>query len=92
LCAVNVNSIINFFEIVINFVLSLGYNVFASSEDFISVSVMNPEYYLETIPVVLPFKELCAIVILVLILSVVVSIIPSIKAGREKPLSILRKV
>ena len=53
---------------------------------------MNPEYYLETIPVVLPFNELCAIVILVLILSVVVSIIPSIKAGREKPLSILRKV
>lgn len=92
LCAVNVNSIINFFEIVINFVLSLGYNIFASSEDFVPVSVMNPEYYLETIPVVLPLKELCAIVILVLILSVVVSIIPSIKAGREKPLSILRKV
>ena len=92
LCAVNVNSIINFFEIVINFVLSLGYNIFASSEGFVPVSVMNPEYYLETIPVVLPLKELCAIVILVLILSVVVSIIPSIKAGREKPLSILRKV
>ncbi len=92
LCAVNVNSIINFFEMIINFVLSLVYNIFASSKDFVPVSVMNPEYYLETIPIVLPFNELCAIVILVLILSVVVSIIPSIKAGREKPLSILRKV
>ena len=53
---------------------------------------MNPEYYLEDIPIVLPFGELCAIVILVLILSVVVSIVPSVKAGKEKPLSILRKI
>ncbi len=92
LCAVNVNSILDFFENVINFVLSLGYNIFADAQNFVPVSVMNPEYYLQDIPIVLPFGELCAIVILVLILSVVVSIIPSVKAGKEKPLSILRKI
>lgn len=92
LCAVNVNSILDFFENVINFVLSLGYNLFANTQGFVPVSVMNPEYYLEDIPIVLPFGELFAIVILVLILSVVVSIIPSVKAGKEKPLSILRKI
>lgn len=92
LCAVNVNIILDFFETVINFVLSLGYNIFANAQNFVPVSVMNPEYYLEDIPIVLPFGELCAIVILVLILSVVVSIVPSVKAGKEKPLSILRKI
>lgn len=92
LCAVNVNAILDFFENVINFVLSLGYNLFADAQNFVPVSVMNPEYYLEDIPIVLPFGELCAIVILVLVLSVVVSIIPSVKAGKEKPLSILRKI
>lgn len=92
LCAVNVNSILDFFENVINFVLSLGYNIFADAQNFVPVSVMNPEYYLQDIPIVLPFGELCAIVILVLILSVVVSIIPSVRAGKEKPLSILRKI
>lgn len=92
LCAVNVNSILTFFENTINFILSLGYNLFADVKNFVPISVMNPEYYLEDIPIVLPFGELCAIVILVLILSVVVSIIPSVKAGKEKPLSILRKI
>ena len=92
LCAVNVNSILNFFENVINFVLSLGYNHFTNSQGFVPVSVMNPEYYLENIPIVLPFGELLAIVILVLVLSIVVSIVPSVKAGKEKPLSLLRKL
>ena len=92
LCAVNVNSILNFFENVINFVLSLGYNLFTNSQGFVPVSVMNPEYYLENIPIVLPFGELLAIVILVLVLSIVVSIVPSVKAGKEKPLSLLRKL
>lgn len=92
LCSVNINAIISFLEKAINFVMLFGYNLFSVGNNFTPVSVLNPEYYLETIPVVLPFTELILICLLVLVLSIIVSIIPSVKAGKEKPLSILRKV
>ncbi|MCR5698486.1 MAG: FtsX-like permease family protein [Treponemataceae bacterium] len=91
LCSVNANSIIAFFEKAINVMILFGMNLTGHGEKFSAVSVLNPEYYLQTIPLVLPFKEIFAISVLVLILSVLVSLVPSIKAGREKPVSIFRK-
>lgn len=91
LCSVNANSIIAFLEKAINVVILFGMNLVGQGEKFSAVSVLNPEYYLQSIPLVLPFGEIFAISVLVLILSVLVSLVPSIKAGREKPVSIFRK-
>ena len=52
---------------------------------------MDPAYYLAEIPVEIPGIQIILIVVAVLILSVLVSYIPARKAGREKPLEILRK-
>ena len=51
---------------------------------------MDSAYYLQEIPVEIPVKELSVIVIAAILLSVVVSIAPSVKAGKEKPLDTLR--
>ena len=52
---------------------------------------MDPAYYLQEIPVNIPFGQLLTICFGTLLLSFVVSVIPSKKAGKEKPLDILRK-
>ena len=53
---------------------------------------MDPAYYLQDIPVNLPFAQVFIICIATVLLALFVSIIPSVKAGKEKPLDILRKV
>lgn len=56
-----------------------------------AVHLMDPAYYLSKIPVEIPGKQIILIIVSVLILSLLVSYLPSRKAGREKPLDILRK-
>ena len=52
---------------------------------------MDPAYYLQEIPVEIPFNQIMLIIAGVLILSILVSYLPAKKAGKEKPLDILRK-
>ena len=66
-------------------------NIFTSLGGGGQVHLMDPAYYLSEIPVEIPGKQIILIAVSVLILSVLVSYIPSRKAGREKPLDILRK-
>ncbi len=53
--------------------------------------LMDPAYYLSEIPVEIPVNQVILIAVAVLLLSLLVSYLPSRKAGREKPLDILRK-
>ena len=91
--SVNINGIIRFIENVINaftrfsFMLTTG-----SASNFEGVHLLDPGYYLQEIPITIPLRELFIIVVGTLALSVVVSIIPAIKAGKEKPLDTLRKM
>lgn len=95
-CALNVNQIISFMETVVNLFAKLWYNLkaFFSFEtmEFVPIYLLDPEFYLDHIPVVLPVKELFLIATVTLILSVIVSAFPSIRAGKEKPIDTLRKV
>lgn len=55
------------------------------------IKLLDPAYYLTKIPVEIPWGAIALIVFGVIILSVLVSYIPARKAGKEKPLDILRK-
>ena len=90
-CALKVNEIIKFCENVVNVIGRFVYIISAGTE-YIPVHLLDPAYYLEEIPVNVPFPELFFIAVLAVSLSAVVSIVPAVHAGREKPLSILRKV
>ena len=78
------NQIVNGLERLVNFFSALGGGG--------PVHLMDPAYYLAEIPVKIPVNQIILIVVSVLFLSLVVSYIPSKKAGKEKPLDILRKV
>lgn len=91
LCAVNINSIITLFENIINIFNKLIYFI-ADKGEYIPISLLDPAYYLETIPVVISGKEIGIIIVGTILLSILVSIIPAKKAGKEKPLDIIRKI
>ncbi len=69
--------------------------VFLDSSDksaILSIHLLDPAYYLEKIPVRLDLRELLVITVGTLILSLLVSVAPAIRAGREKPLESIRKL
>lgn len=93
LAAVNINGIISFMEKLVNicvkFVYLLGNGTSASYTD---IHLLDPAYYLQNIPISVPLNELFIIAAGTMILSLAVSAVPAIKAGREKPLDTLRKM
>ena len=56
-----------------------------------AIKLMDPAYYLQMIPVDLPLSQIMLISIATVVLALIVSVVPSVKAGKEKPLDILRK-
>lgn len=90
-CAVNVNVIMEFLERVVNVFGKILY-IISAGDEYVPISLLDPSFYLETIPVVIPFFELFVIGMGTILLSVIVSVLPAIRAGREKPLHILKKV
>ena len=92
LAAVNANSIVNFIEKIVNICAKIGYLIKGvSASEVRAIKLMDPAYYLQMIPVDLPLSQLMLISIATVVLALIVSIVPSVKAGKEKPLDILRK-
>ncbi len=91
LAAVNVNRILQFFEDLINLLTKFVY-IITEGNSYVPIQLLNPEYYLESIPVIIPFNQLFAVALGTILLSVLVSVIPARNAGKEKPLAVLRKV
>ena len=97
LCAIKANEIIRFFEKIVNIFAYLGYTVrhigvSLPAETFISIKLLDPEFYLTDVPIAVPFAEIFAIAAVTLLLSVIVSLMPARKAACEKPLEGLRKI
>lgn len=92
LLSVNANSLLLFVEKLVNEIVKIAY-IFKGIpfEEINQIHLMDPAYYLQNIPVDLPFGQIFLIVASTLLLSLIVSIIPAVKAGKEKPLDILRK-
>ena len=92
LASVNINALISVVERLVNacgkclYVLLHGDNGM-----YTAIRLLDPAYYLQQIPVTVPFRELLVIVLGTLLLSLLVSALPAVRAGREKPLETLRR-
>ena len=93
LISVNINEIIGAIESFVNFFekLSLAFS-FGDSHEITKFHLLDPAYYLQDIPIEIPIKEIAAVILCTLLLSALVSLIPSVKAGKEKPIDTLRKM
>lgn len=92
LLSVNANGLVNLAEKIVNF-FSKIINVMKGIpvSEISHINLMDPAYYLSEIPVSIPFAEVFGIVLATLVLSLLVSFIPSYKAGKEKPIVLLSK-
>lgn len=93
LAAVNVNALFSLMERILNAANRFWYIIEGAGGDDMpkTVRVLDPEYYLQTIPVTLNVRDLFLIAFATLILSVLVSFLPASRGAREKPLETLRK-
>lgn len=93
LAAVNINRIIAWMEKTVN-VLQLMLNTLLTGEATVAseIHLLDPAYYLQNIPVTIPCTELLVIAVGTLLLSLLASTVPAIRAGREKPIDTLRKM
>ena len=93
LTAVNINEIINFAESIIN----TGYSIIQYiSSPIVALSdknfvVIDTSYYLEEIPIRIDLHDILIISTLSILLSVFAAFIPALRAGKLKPMDILRK-
>lgn len=91
LLSVNINAIIKAAEGAINFALKGLFFLFKGDiMAFRQIHLLDEEYYLKVIPVDIPFGDLFFIGAATLLLSLAVSVIPAIKAGKARPLETLR--
>ncbi len=93
LSAVNFNKIMALAENVVN-ILAKCLHLLTHDDlsDFTQIKLLSEAFYLQNIPLDIPLTELIIITAGTLILSLLVSAIPAIKAGREKPVDTLRKI
>jgi lipoprotein-releasing system permease protein len=56
------------------------------------VRILDPDYYLQTIPIIIDWKMVFTIAVFTLLCSCLASAMPARRAGKLKPLEILRRV
>ena len=78
-----INEILMFLEKLINFFSGL----FRGRE----IRILDPGFYLETIPIIIDWGAVLIIWLFTILCSVIASLIPAAKAGKLKPMVLLRK-
>lgn len=95
LAAIHINEIFAYAEKILNHIQNFFYTFLygtGGTEKPLEIHLLDPAYYLEYIPVKLNLFDLYTIAVSMLILSVVVCLIPAVRAGKEKPIEIMRKL
>jgi lipoprotein-releasing system permease protein len=92
--ALNVNSLIRGLETALNAGARL-FSILAAPVARLPapppLRIFNSEFYLEQIPIHLHFGELCVVGAATLLLAVLAAYLPARKAGRTRPLEVLRR-
>ena len=83
LIGVNINVLIRSLEKMLSFISGL----FDGEE----VKILDPGFYLETIPIIVDIKAVFLIGFFTILCSVLASWIPAVRAGKLKPMELLRK-
>ena len=95
LAAIHINEIFAYAEKILNYIQNFFYTFVYGTGGTgkpLEIHLLDPAYYLEYIPVKLNLFDLYTIAVSMLILSVVVCLIPAVRAGKEKPIEIMRKL
>ncbi|MFO8063518.1 MAG: ABC transporter permease [Spirochaetota bacterium] len=91
--AVNINGLLTGIEVIINRIQGGVYVLLSPIFDNIpqSLNVFHTEFYLETIPVIVHPQQLLLVAGLTTVLSTVAAVVPARRAGRIRPLEVMRR-
>jgi lipoprotein-releasing system permease protein len=94
LAAVNINPILALIERMTN---CFGFAVYSlshlgTSTPYVGIRLLDPAYYLQDVDVSISAGQATGVACMTLALSLLASLIPAMRAGRERPLDTLRKV
>lgn len=93
LCAVNFDKILAWIERLLTFVArAITMLLGGDASQVRELHILDPAFYLQNIPLDIPLAQLAIICCGTLVLSLLVSAIPAMKAGKEKPIESLRKL
>jgi lipoprotein-releasing system permease protein len=94
LVAVNINEVFKIVDLLINGTIWIFDKVIApfytieKKADFV---ILNPQFYLEKIPIKISITELLFVAVITISLSVLSAVIPARNAGNIRPIEIIRK-
>ena len=99
LLAVNINEFMKFVELLINQAVGIFSRIFEYvlftgnklSGGIMPVKILNPDYYLEKIPIIISLQEVVFVTCFSIFISTLASFFPAWKAGKVKPLEIIRR-
>lgn len=91
MCAVNFRAIMDGIERLVNAAAAFLRALSGGGGDA-HISLLDPAFYLQNIPLSVPLPQLVVIAVGTLALSLLVSAVPAVKAGAEKPIETLRKI
>ncbi len=93
LAAVNINPILSGLEKLMNLFASIAYSLshLGGESHYVGIKLLDPAFYLQDISVNITPLQVFGVALLTLVLSLLASLIPALKAGKEKPLDTLRK-
>ncbi len=89
--AVHINEAIRLLETAFGFVAGLPSIFSGGGAGNGGLRLLNPDYYLSTIPIVLDYGTVASIAGGTVLMSLLASVVPALKAAGLKPLEILRK-
>lgn len=95
LAAVNINPVLTLIEKLTNLCGSALYalsHLASGGGTYVGIRLLDPAYYLQDISVTISVGQVAGVCLMTLVLSLLASIVPAMKAGRENPLDTLRKV
>jgi len=92
--AVNINEVLRALESFLNgaqTLILLLLSPFLSIEAEHPIALLNPDFYLERIPIRINFFEIFGVAAFAILLSTLASYLPAKRAGRIRPLEVLRR-
>lgn len=91
--AVNINAVLTGIEAVANWMQGGIYLLFSPVLDDVprSLNVFHSEFYLETIPIMVSAGQLLAVASLTVLLATIAALVPAYRAGRVRPLEVMRR-
>ena len=92
LAAVNLNTLMEAADAVASFFFGLLSGINGDGFFQRGIEILNKDYYLEDIPLVIQWKQVCAVAVLAVVVSGAAALIPAVAAVSRKPSDVIKDI